>query len=232
MTQDMTGSAADASGMTGRIAFLTIGQTPRVDLVPAIVEQLEGVTYEEFGALDGLSRAEIADFAPGPDDTTLCTRLASGEEVVIGKSRTGARLQEILHRIDGRDFDIAVLLCTSTFPGLVARVPLLGAQDVVDRHAEALLEQGAVGLVLPLESQVAEWRRAGAAEKFSRATYFSPYAGERLAAAAAELDSCDFVVMHCMGYDRDMKRRMMDILRKPVFVAREIVASAVRTALH
>src|SRR5437870_4872709 len=51
--------------MTKRVAFVTIGQTPRSDLVPEILARI-GVPIEavEFGALDGMSAAEIAAAAP------------------------------------------------------------------------------------------------------------------------------------------------------------------------
>lgn len=47
-----------------RAAFVTIGQTPRIDLVPEMRTWIgNGMDIEEFGALDGLSRAEIASMA-------------------------------------------------------------------------------------------------------------------------------------------------------------------------
>ena len=47
--------------MSGRqvIGALTIGQSPRTDVIPEIQEFLGGAEILQAGALDGLSRAEI-----------------------------------------------------------------------------------------------------------------------------------------------------------------------------
>ncbi|CAN0503354.1 unnamed protein product, partial [Discosporangium mesarthrocarpum] len=38
-----------------RIAFVTIGQAPRPDIVPQLIRQLDTqIIVEEFGALDGI----------------------------------------------------------------------------------------------------------------------------------------------------------------------------------
>ncbi|WP_030105419.1 AroM family protein, partial [Actinoalloteichus caeruleus] len=58
--------------MTGglpRLGVVTIGQSPRVDLVPELLPRLGRVEVVERGALDDLGRAEIAALAPG--ETTV-----------------------------------------------------------------------------------------------------------------------------------------------------------------
>ena len=72
--------------MTKRVAFVTIGQTPRSDLVPEILARIGApVEAVEFGALDGMGAAEIAAAAPRPGEASLATRLAGGGEAVVAK---------------------------------------------------------------------------------------------------------------------------------------------------
>ena len=50
---------------TRTVAFVTIGQSPRPDMVPEMLGWIgPGVTPIEVGALDGLDRAAIASLAP------------------------------------------------------------------------------------------------------------------------------------------------------------------------
>jgi len=53
-----------------RIAFLTIGQAPRDDVVPELMAMLDvghdRMRCDQFGALDGLTEAEIAAPPRGP----------------------------------------------------------------------------------------------------------------------------------------------------------------------
>src|SRR3546814_6310651 len=77
-----------------RIAFVTIGQAPRVDLTPEILDRIDApIDAAEFGALDDLSAAEVAAMAPRPGEASLCTRMRDGSEVVIGKQQTRDKLQ-------------------------------------------------------------------------------------------------------------------------------------------
>lgn len=57
------------------VGTVTIGQTPRTDVIPELSAILGDVTVREAGALDGLSRAEIAGLAPQRGDYVLVTRL-------------------------------------------------------------------------------------------------------------------------------------------------------------
>ena len=78
------------------VGMITIGQSPRSDVVPDMVEILgPGVEIRERGALDGLSPREIAALAPAPDDDLLVTRLVACDEP--------AHRQLGLDRVDGAD---------------------------------------------------------------------------------------------------------------------------------
>ena len=59
------------------IGLITVGQAPRSDVVPDMAAILGGdVEIVEAGALDGLTREEIAPLAPEGDDEIIVTRLA------------------------------------------------------------------------------------------------------------------------------------------------------------
>ena len=219
---------------TKRIAFVTIGQAPRIDLVPEILERLDGkVETQEFGALDDLSREEIAAMHPPAGETSLCTRLRDGSEVVIGKRHTQARLQELIDRLDGQGFDAITLLCTGYFPELHSqRTLFVEAQRVVDATVDALsLGCRNLGIMVPLERQIAESHVKSTDERRITGSYYSPYAEDRLEHAARELKDCDLIVMHCMGYSEAMRARAAEVVDKPILLARRIVTGAVQQLL-
>lgn len=62
-----------------KIGAVTIGQSPRDDIIPEIRDILgPGVEIIETGVLNGLSLEEIKDFYPEPTDFTLVTRMKDG----------------------------------------------------------------------------------------------------------------------------------------------------------
>ena len=54
-----------------KIGTLTIGQSPRNDLIPEIEAFFKGAEIIQLGALDGLSKEQIADLAPSGEDEIL-----------------------------------------------------------------------------------------------------------------------------------------------------------------
>ena len=83
------------------VGLVTIGQSPRVDVVPDMAAILgSGVTVRERGALDGLGRAEIAALAPRPGDDILVTRLADGTAAFVAKRHIVSRVQAAIGELE------------------------------------------------------------------------------------------------------------------------------------
>jgi len=211
------------------VAFVTIGQSPRDDMLPEMLERIgSGIEPIEVGALDDLSPDAIARLAPKPGDHTLVSRLRDGREVTIGKAWTRQRLVEMMDDLDRRGLHLIVLLCTGYFEGVHSRTLMVEAQRIVDHTVEALSEDGrAVGVMVPLATQMDEFHgraRGGASVVMAHA---SPYSDGRFEDAAGELAKTDLIVMHCMGYTEAMRRRVAAVTGKPVLLARRLVANAV-----
>lgn len=210
-----------------RVAFVTIGQSPRTDVVPAILAHVgPGVEAVEVGVLDGLGRDAIARLAPAAGEHTLVSRLVDGAEVTLGKPAVQRRLQAIMDDLDARGFFLIVLLCTGTFPGLRSRTLLVEAQRVVDHTVAALSEDRTVGVMVPLPQQVDEVHVAGDHRSLVFA-HASPYSDQRFEEAARELGKVDLIVMHCIGYSEAMRQRVAAVVDTPILLARRLVAGAV-----
>lgn len=223
-----------------RIAFVTIGQTPRVDMVPEIMGAVQGrLEAVEFGALDGMSLAEVATLRPPAGQDSLCTRMQDGTEVVIGKRATGERLQALFDRLDTQGFDAITLLCTGYFEHLESKTLLIEAQRVVDATVDAFsLGCRNLGVMLPLARQLQEFHVQSDVGRQVTATHYSPYSpaeglceDPELTRAARDLAACDLVVMHCMGYTEAMRQRVAEVVDKPVLLARRIVAGALQQVI-
>lgn len=212
-----------------RVVFVTIGQSPRDDLVPEMLERIgPGIEPVEVGALDDLGPGAIARLAPRDGDPTLVSRLRDGTEVVISKTWTQRRLAEIMHDLDGRGFDLIVLLCTGHFEGLRSRTLMVEAQRVVDHTVDAVSEDGrTVGVMVPLAAQMDEFHVRSHGQTSVVMAHASPYSDGRFEDAARELAKTDLIVMHCIGYSEAMRRRVAAVSGKPVLLARRLVANAV-----
>lgn len=213
--------------MPRHVAFVTIGQSPRSDVTPDILAEIRTpVSVDEFGALDDLDDAAIQAMAPEDGEERLVTRLRDGTEVIIGKSRTHARLQEIFARLDVQEYDLIVLLCTGHFAPFIVRTPFLEPQLVVDNFVRGL-SYGArtLGVLVPNEKQTDEFHGIDGLE--SRLSFATPYGTPRFAEAGHELAGTDVIVMHCMGYSETMRREVAAAAGRPVLLSRRMVAHAI-----
>ncbi len=216
--------------MPNRVAFVTIGQSPRSDVLPDILAETR-MPFEvtERGALDGLDDAAIADLAPRAGEERLVSRLRDGREVLLGKSAIDRRLHEILAELDDAGFDLLVLLCTGQFSRFRLRTPFIEPQHTVDHFVQGLAygaEQ--IGILLPNAAQIAEFH--GIPGLATKAAGASPYLANHEAAlieAAASLADTDMIVMHCIGYTGAMGRIVRRASGRPVLVSRQVVAHAI-----
>lgn len=218
--------------MRRRIAFVTIGQAPRDDLVPEVLARMAArPEYREFGALDELSAEEIAAIAPKPGEERLVTRLRDGSEAIISKPETQTLLQRLFERLDGEGFDLIVLLCTGYFQPFRLRTPLIEAQLVVDHFVQGMTYGVRnLGVLVPNADQREEFH--GIAGKEIRVAHASPYSDRRFAEASRELAGSDAVVMHCMGYTEAMRDQVVAATQRPVMLSRRLVAAAVDLMLE
>src|SRR5262245_22931927 len=95
------------------IGLITVGQSPRSDVVPDMAAILGGdVEIVEAGALDGLTRPEMAALAPEGDDEIIVTRLFDGSSVFVVKTKMIPRIEARIAALEARGTALNVLLCT------------------------------------------------------------------------------------------------------------------------
>ena len=228
--------------MTRTIGLVTIGQSPRPDLVDDYERALPGARIIQAGALDTLSEAEVLGLAPGPGDEVLVSRLGTGREVRLARRRLEPRLQSCLDNL-GRDADLTVLLCTGEFPGLQPKGVVLIPQRLLHHVVAAVVDgfQGPaakavrLGVLIPDAAQQAsaESRWRGLGPVITAAA--SPYRGMAVLEAGGRAlrdAGAGIVVMDCIGYTRPMRQVIARITRAPTILANAAVATIVGEVLE
>lgn len=215
--------------MRKRVAFVTIGQAPRPDILDEMLPLWgDAFEIEEHGALDGLSRDDITALGPTPGEARLVSRLRDGSEVVLRADAVHDRVERVVRRLDDGERDVLVLLCTGPFEGLESRSFLLKAQAVVDYGMQPFCE-GAIriGVLVPHAQQRETFHYAPSDGQELVVSHASPYSDDRFDEAAEELSASDVIVLHCMGYTEAQRARIAERTGRPVLLARRLVASAV-----
>ena len=216
------------------LGTVTIGQSPRTDVTPDLRAILgDGIDIVEAGALDGLSRDEIASLAPETGDYVLVTRLADGSSVQVAEKYIAPRVEARIAEHFANGLSIVLLLCTGEFPDFPTDGLLLRPQRILYNTVEAVAKGLRVGFLTPSRDQIAQsGRRWKSVCSDLRVVPASPYADAERAvrAAAAEMKEwgADLTVMDCMGYTLAMQEAVREVTDRPVILARGIVARVVR----
>ena len=217
-----------------QITFVTIGQSPRDDIVPDILALVDaGAMAHEVGVLDDLDDAALASLAPNQGEAVLVSRLRDGREIRMSKAQVHNRLAGLLARIDADGTDLCVLLCTGAFPDIRCRVPLITPSTLIDGMLSALAGPDTrLGVIVPLARQAeqfADYRPLGRPATVTHATPYDPdpQAGDRFDRAADRLADSDLILMNCMGYSSAQRQLVARRTGKPVLLPRRMLAGAI-----
>ncbi len=216
-----------------KIGVVTIGQSPRSDVVPEIsrlvcgANNLREVTFLEKGALDGLASDEITSLSPRAGKDFLVTRLRNGTEVTVDKNLIRPRLGQAISELDREGADVIALLCSGEFAPFHSESPLIIPARLLSGVLSSIFLSGKLGVMVPSEKQVGV-----ATEAYQRLGFSpigvgaSPYGEkEAITGAANRLkEEVALVVMDCFGYDLEMKNQVRKITGTPVILVRSLLA--------
>jgi len=217
--------------MAARVGMITIGQSPRNDIVPEIQTMLgPGIDIVQCGALDGLSHEEVKKLAPAPSDLVLVTRMRNDEEVTVGESKILPRIQQCVNNL-AKHCDVLAMLCTGQFPELASDRMIVMPDALLDGVVNGIHGVRTIGVLIPSADQKVQalerWKRPGRSAVVESASPYSEQdevtpAGQKLAAFKPDL-----IVLDCMGYTFRTKEIVKKITGKPVILPRSVLARSI-----
>jgi protein AroM len=221
---------------TAAVGIVTIGQSPRTDVVPDMAALLPaGTPVIERGALDDAGPADLARLAPVPGEEVLVSRMRDGTEVELADARMLPLVQDAVEHVTGRGAAVVAVLCTGTLPRLRCPAPLLQPGPLIRNLVAAAAYGARLGVVVPAAGQAeparADWEPvAGPVLVLAASPYGSPAELARAAGTLAAFGP-DLVVLDCLGFNGPMKRMVARAVGVPVILPRTVLAGAIAALL-
>ena len=188
------------------VHFLTIGQSPRPDVVPEILGMLGDAAAGIAPVEAWRARRAVAGGGPGRRtarrrDAAGFADLRTGEEVVIGEDFVEERMAALLTQIPAGD--VAAILCTGPFRGIPERPGLVKAGPIFDSTLRGATPPGAtVGMLIPEPRQEEDARQRVPDGSRCVIGVASPYSDDGVEARLAEeFRKVDVIGLNCLGYN-------------------------------
>ena len=212
-----------------KIGILTIGQSPRPDVVGEL-SRVFGGDYEiiERGALDDYSVEELRSRRISPGERILVTKLRDGQEIKISHDFVVTNIQKCVDYLEGKKAEITLLLCTGKFPEFRSRRLVVQPSEIVRGTVTASLRSGKLAVVVPAREQIPKAR----SDMFGKdvEVYYdtaSPYGSvdelKEMADRIAKED-VDLVFLDCMGFTHEMKQMVKEATGRPVILSNTLIA--------
>jgi len=216
-----------------RVGLLTIGQSPREDVVSEIKLLLNPrIEIQEKGLLDDFSLEEIERLKPDAGQMPLVTRLREGGQVELSEKRISSMLPKAIDFMQKEMKVRAVgVLCTHDFAKRRFSIPVIFPFDYLTFLTSRILNVKSLGVVVPLESQIGttkeKWKSSSVESK-------SPYAGGKSWEKIAKkfiAKRVEAVILDCIGYRIKDKQEIQKFLSVPILLPRIILAHAINLLL-
>ncbi len=214
-----------------RIGTLTIGQSPRPDLVAPLQQMIPNYQLVQAGALDNLTVDDLPAVSGG--GYPLLTRLDSGKLVKVEERFLRPHLQSKLDELESQGVAATFLLCAGTFADLKGRRPLFKPFDIACATLRAL-GMPQLGVICPIEEQqpaiAQRWARAG-----FRATVWTASVEETytdLEHLRHKSNSCEAIVLDYVGHPLEPVLHLQRAVDIPVIDLGYLAMSVMVSTLH
>jgi protein AroM len=216
-------------GTKRKIGAITIGQSPRTDVVPEMLKVLgPDVELLEGGALDGLSPGQVAEMAPREADYVLVTRLQDGTSVQVAEHLLLPRMQQQVDRLLSMGAEIVALLCTGEFPTFHSSRLVVEPQIVLQHFIAAIARGRRLGAVVPAPNQVEQgalrWQGVAGQVRVEAASPYADIAALEQAAESLKRWEADLIVLDCIGFTSAAKSTAATITGVPVILPSTVLA--------
>jgi protein AroM len=215
-----------------KIGMLTIGQSPRNDLIPALMDILgQDAEILEAGALDDLTIDDVNRIDLKPEDYILVSRMRSGKEIKITKKFVIPRMQEQLDKIEAKGVRLTVVMCTGNFPHFQSRGLVVTPSEILKGVIEGSLKAGKLAVVYPTVEQ-----KPYAEQDFARpgvnlyTDSVSPYEPKDVEGLLKRLkkENPDLIFLNCFGFPLSLKNKVIEATSTPTIHSSSVIARVLK----
>ncbi|MFX0052928.1 MAG: AroM family protein [Candidatus Hermodarchaeota archaeon] len=213
--------------LKSKIGLLTIGQSPREDILPELLPFLSPhLETVEVGLLDGLNFENINDLKPETTESQLITRLNDGSQVQLSERKICKLLPRAIHRmITERKVNAVGILCTHNFPKSDFSCPIIYPFDYLKFLVNFVLKIKNLGVIIPSNDQIEMTENKWETEKIiveAKSPYNKSNSWRRIIQPLVQ-EKVEAIVLDCIGYKIRDKQTIQNLIPVPILLPSAIL---------
>ncbi len=213
------------------IVCITIGQSPRPDIMSDLYALTPGIKLNEVGALDDLNASALQKITPIAGEVFYVTKLKNGKEVKGSKKEIQKHIKEKIESLECQKVKAIFLLCTGEFERLSSNLPFFQSSEIIKHIIANYYFDKKIAIITPdfdqKEFMSRRWMKLGI--KYSVFSCYPYYETKQSIHLANYLfqSNFDVILLDCIGFPLSMKSHFEDLSQKEVILPREIVAKTI-----
>ncbi|MFX0181870.1 MAG: AroM family protein [Candidatus Hodarchaeota archaeon] len=217
--------------LKSKIGLLTIGQSPREDILPELIPLLSpNIEIVEVGLLDGLSFEKILELKPEITESQLVTRLNDGSQVQLSEEKISKLLPRTIHlMLTEKNVKAIGILCTHNFPKSNFSCPIIYPFDYLKFLVNNVLEIRNLGVVIPSYDQIGMTENKWGTEKIvveAKSPYNESKSWRRVIQHFVQ-EKVEAIVLDCIGYKITDKLEMQNLISVPILLPSVVLVFAI-----
>ncbi len=218
-----------------KIAFITVGQSPRNDMSD-VWKELKNCEIIQAGVLDNLSDSYIEEkLTPVNGDAVLVTKKQNGTTIVIREKDISPLMDKCVKSVEEKDADIIVLLCTGETVRISSSKIVLHMNDVVTNYVIASGLKNNIGIVIPdvRQRDIMEnrWKNLGITVKSFVANPYGNADEHKQMAESIKNEGLAMIILDCMGFKEEHALIYSEKLGVPAVLPRRVLFMLLNTLL-
>lgn len=196
-----------------KLGIITIGESPRNDILPIFKDKLKDTSIEQIGVLDGLTKQEAErKFGYTEDEDYLLTsRFVNGDSILMSREKIEPKIQESIYELEDRDISLILILCTGVFKNLTSgKAILIEPEKIIPNVIGDIITNKKLGIIGPVKKQekklIEKWSDFKTEVHYESVSPYSFNLSEfEEAAKRLEDTGVELILLDCMGYSNEMK---------------------------
>ncbi len=211
---------------TPTLGLVSLGHSPRPDLIQAMQKALPHATILLQGALDGIAKEHLPKYKAHAQSRYALMALAYDTVVDIDMDALIPNIEQAAQNLTQQGAQHVVLMCSAAFAPFQNERHIIRPISIIQNYTTILASHKRIGIINPIAKQIPAaatyWQDRGFTVFSACASPFEPEAVRREARKLLQ-KHVDVIILDCMSFTEETHAHIQDCIHIPVLLPMKLM---------